>query len=624
MARRTTERDTAARMRRPGRVPEAASGALPYALIGALALVVRIVYLLQVRNHPLFTALTGDPAVYRDRALDILGGTPVPPHAYFHSSPLYPWFLAAVGAVSDSLDAVRVVQIGIGLVTVLLVMSLARRAFSRSAALVAGVLAALYVPFIFFEAEFLEITLVLACVAATLRLLRAAADGPRNEEAAEDRATIGAEDSGSRSPIRPSTGRAAAAGLLLGLASLGKPNLLLFAPVGAVWLATAGFGRFAGRGAPGGGPRWLRAGILFLLVTGASILPATIHNYRVEGDLIPVSSNGGINLWIGNHEDASGMFNVPPDMRFDLRVASETVAERAAGRNLSAGEVSDHWAGRAVSFMREHPGAWLRLTAWKFALFWNHYEIPNHYHLGFVKRFAPVLRVPIGTFAVVAPLGLLGLGLAWRRKTTPLLAAFGITFMASVLPFFITGRYRLAVAVVLLPAAGHAIVRLAGFVRERRYRSLLPALVALALLAGAVNVDLVEFTTASMHNTVGAVLGRRGDMEGAAAAFSRAVEENPRDLSSRYNLGRALMELRRPAEAERHFRVATELHPGYHEAWIGLGRAHAVQNDLDAAVRNWRRVISSDPPADPALIEEARTLIAAAEELVQRDGTPGR
>ncbi|MBD3366610.1 MAG: tetratricopeptide repeat protein [Candidatus Eisenbacteria bacterium] len=578
---------------------------LPEALIAALAAIVRIVYLLQVHEHPLFQAVTGDPALYRRQALDILSGNVVPPHAYFHSSPLYPWFLAAVTAVSQNLDAVRGTQIAVGIVTVLLIMRLTRTAFSRPASLVSGVFAALYVPFIFFEAELLEITLVLVFVAGTLVALLSAA---RHLGAA------GADDAPSRSGLA----RAACAGLLLGLASLGKPNLLLFAPIGGVWLATRGFGRF---GSLKGGRRtgWLPAGLLVFLVTGLTILPATIHNARVEGDLIPVSSNGGINLWIGNHEGATGMFGVPPEMRLDLRRASAEVAERAVGRDLSAGEVSDFWAGRAVSFVQEQPGAWARLTAWKFALFWNHYEIPNHYHLGFVKEFAPVLRLPVGTFAVVAPLGLLGLLLTWRRKATPLFVAFALAFMASVLPFFITGRYRLAIVIVLIPAAGAAVEKLHDFLIEHRIALLAASLVLLALLATAVNVDLIEFRTAPMHNTVGAILGGQGDMERASEAFARAVDEDPRDISSRHNLGKALMALRRPDEAKRHFRVATELHPDYHEAWIGLGRALAVQDSLGAAVRSWRRVVTADPPAPRPIVDEARALIETAEEIMAAD-----
>jgi tetratricopeptide (TPR) repeat protein len=513
--------------------------AVAVALAAAAAL--RLAFVAETAGHPLYQALTGDPALYHAQALDILAGHPVPAQAYFHSSPLYPFFLAAVlRAFAGSLTAVRLVQAGVGVVSVLLVTLLARAAFGRRASLAAAWLAALYVPFVFFESEVLEIALVIAFVTGSLLLLAAR-----------------------RARATPAS--AGAAGLLLGLGALGKPNLLLFAPVGSALL----FAETAG-------PRARRAltAAAFFVAAGVAVLPATAHNWRATGDLIPVSWNGGINLFIGNHPGASGMFDVPPEFRLDLPGASTAAAERAAGRALSAGEVSDYWAGRAFAWMRSQPGAWFALLARKSALFWNAYEIPNHYHFYFVREFAPALRLPVSTFGVVAPLGLLGLGLAVARRSphARLLIAYGAAFMASVVLFFITARYRLAIVPVLLASAGFALTELWAFARGRRWLSLAVAGAALAALATGVNAPMVEFGFAPMHNAVGAILGGRGDYEGAAEAFSKAIAEDPGNISAHYNLGLALAELRQFDEAARAFERAVELYPGYGEAREALAR----------------------------------------------------
>jgi tetratricopeptide (TPR) repeat protein len=563
---------------------------IPLVAILVVALALRLAYLAQIRGHPLFSELTGDPAIYHVQALAILRGSPAPDHAFFHSSPLYPFLLAAVlRFTGPALHGVRVVQALIGCVTVALTFVLGRLAIDRRAGLVAALGAAVYAPFIFFEAEYLEITFVMAALAGMLIL------------------TITAARTGSLA-------RGIAAGALLGVAALGKPNLLLFAPVGAVWLALSErvFGGQERRRARR--PRRLRLalGALFFAAAAAVIAPATLHNLRAEGDLIPVSSNGGINLYIGNHPGAPGVFKVPPDMRLDLRVASKAAAERALARDLSAGEVSDYWAGLAFRFMRERPGQWIAQMARKFVLFWNHYEIPNHYHVAFVAEFAPILRFPIGTFAVVAPLGLVGLGLAlFRRREAGLLVAFGVTFMASVLPFFITGRYRLAIVIPLLVGAGCAVGRIADAVRGRAWRTLAAIGGAVAILAIAVNVDTIEFGYHQMHNTVGAILGSRGDIEGAAEAFGRALAENPADLSARRNLGVALHELGRYEEAAEHFRLAVGRHRGYHEAWIGLARSLAALGRTDEAREALRVPLTGTPPAPPAVRAEAEALLGS-------------
>jgi 4-amino-4-deoxy-L-arabinose transferase-like glycosyltransferase len=537
-------------MRRGDRV------AVALALAAAVAL--RLAFVTETAGHPLYQALTGDPALYHAQALDILAGHPVPDAAYFHSSPLYPFFLAALIRVfAGSLTAVRLAQAAVGVVSVLLVTLLARTAFGRRAAVVAAWLAALYVPFVFFESEVLEIALVVAFVTGALLVLAAR-----------------------RGRATPAS--AGAAGLLLGLGALGKPNLLLFAPVGSALL----FAETAG-------PRVRRAvtATAFFVAAGAAVLPATVHNWRASGDLIPVSWNGGINLFIGNHAGASGMFEVPPEMRLDLPGASTAFAERALGRRLSAGEVSDYWAGRARSWMLSQPGAWLGLLARKTALFWNAYEVPNHYHFYFVREFAPALRLPVSTFGVVAPLGILGLGMAVARGRphARLLIAYGVTFMASVVLFFITARYRLAIAPVLLASAGFAVTELWALARGRRWRPLAVAAVALAALAAGVNAPMVEFGFAPMHNAVGTILGGRGDYEGAAEAFSKAVAEDPGNISARYNLGLALAELGRLEEAARAFERAVELYPAYGEAREALARAREELSRRGTASAGERR-----------------------------------
>ncbi len=586
-------------------------------VILAVAVVLRLLYLSEIRGQALFSALTADPAIYEAQARDILRGILVPDHAYFHSSPLYPFFLAAVMKLAGpGFQTVRLIQAGVGCASVLLIYLLSRLTVGARPALVSAAFAAVYVPLIFFEAEFLEITLVIAFTAGALVMLERADTrlGGRGD------ARRGGGRSSRRS--REARGRglqdgralwwAAGSGALLGLASLGKPNLLLVAPVGAMWLAAQPRG---GRSAPrprawtsSGWRRRAPAAALFFVVCGLTILPATVHNYRTDGDLIPVSSNAGINLFIGNHPGAPGTFTVPAEMRFDLRVASKEAAQAATGRSMSAGEVSDYWTSRALAFMRHRPAMWLAQTATKFALFWNHYEIPNHYDLSFVARTAPVLRLPLGTFAVVAPLGVVGLVLAsLRRKNVGLLVLFGVTFMCSVVPFFITARYRLPIVLALLPGAGYAVHEFVRSLRSRSWRAAVAVAAPVAAAAFLVNVDMLEFNPSQMHNTVGAILAGRGDMESAATEFEAAVEANALDVSARRNLGLVYLELDRYREATRELRRAVEIHPGYADAWLELGQAYAGLDSLDAARNAWSKVLSMRAP--PELVAEARRLL---------------
>jgi tetratricopeptide (TPR) repeat protein len=180
--------------------------------------------------------------------------------------------------------------------------------------------------------------------------------------------------------------------------------------------------------------------------------------------------------------------------------------------------------------------------------------------------------------------------------------------------FFITGRYRLAMVAVLLVGAGVAVEHLWRAARGREARTFAVTLLCVVVLALAINVDTIEFGFASMYNAVGAYLGRSGDMDGAAEEFRKAVEDNPDDLSSRYNLGLALNELGQYEQAAGQFEAAVERHPRYFEAWIGLGRAFAGLGANERALESWRQVAVATPRAPDALIAEARGLAAALAE----------
>jgi hypothetical protein len=82
----------------------------------------------------------------------------------------------------------------------------------------------------------------------------------------------------------------AVAGVLIGIASQFRPNLILFAPVLA--LATLVFGGQARRDF---GPV-----VLYGAAAALIALPWTIRNYRLTGELIPTSTHGGVQLWYGS------------------------------------------------------------------------------------------------------------------------------------------------------------------------------------------------------------------------------------------------------------------------------------------------------------------------------------
>jgi len=224
---------------------------LPLLAVVAVALGVRLAYYVGLRDFPLFNAPTGDTVEYATRARailagDLLGG----PGVYFHSSPAYPYFLAALAAASrggdfQDLRLVALVQLLLSAGTAALVYLLGKKLLDSAAGgAVAGLLYALSPVAVFYDGELL-MDFLLPPVLVGVALL-----------ATTDRWSLG---------------RAAAAGALTAFGALARPSyLLLLLPVAlAIW--------FGGEAAA----RRRRLKWLAGLVVAAALVvaPCAVRNY---------------------------------------------------------------------------------------------------------------------------------------------------------------------------------------------------------------------------------------------------------------------------------------------------------------------------------------------------------
>jgi tetratricopeptide (TPR) repeat protein len=94
------------------------------------------------------------------------------------------------------------------------------------------------------------------------------------------------------------------------------------------------------------------------------------------------------------------------------------------------------------------------------------------------------------------------------------------------------------------------------------------------------------------------------------ALFEHALEVNPRSRIARFDLGVALAQAGRHAEAARHFGVLLEANPQDDEAESALGRAFAAAGRMDDAVLHYRRAVRLRPENLAARFDLAAALVA--------------
>lgn len=145
--------------------------------------------------------------------------------------------------------------------------------------------------------------------------------------------------------------RHVAAGLVLGFAHLVRPISLA--------LPVLFFLALVLRGRPW---RWAAGRMLLVLVVSLGVVaPWTWRNWRRFGRGVLVSTNGGMNLWIGNNPQATGgymhLWKLPPG-----ETRSVPFCPWPPGANEARDEVEWDRAARraAVDFLFSHPGIFLR------------------------------------------------------------------------------------------------------------------------------------------------------------------------------------------------------------------------------------------------------------------------
>ncbi len=116
----------------------------------------------------------------------------------------------------------------------------------------------------------------------------------------------------------------AAAGVTVGCATWLRPNFLLLAPA----LALAAPLVLARQRNP-----WPKAAGM-VAVACALVVPITIRNARIYGELVPVSANGGIVLWEGIADAGGRGFGA---RSLDLEVAAEEAQHFGDPRTQAAG-----------------------------------------------------------------------------------------------------------------------------------------------------------------------------------------------------------------------------------------------------------------------------------------------
>lgn len=415
----------------------------------------------------------------------------------FHWAPLYPYAVAVMRLVAgDGFWGIGLCQLALGLVNVGLVFALADRFFGLAVAVLSGLGAALYGPFLLHETLVLRDNLA---VTTSLLLLWALS---RCHDAAPRRWLV--------------------AGLLFAVALLAREVTLLFGPFVVLWMAQ----RFRHESAA------LRTALAsFLGGVLLGLLPLVGRNLVVGAPPLALSA-------LANEAFIYGHAAGSRPAGFSIPGSAPSILREADGRFVDAVRLT----------LASYQGDWGRLVRHevaRLAAIFASFEGSDNVNWYYFADRSALLRFAL-RYEFVLALGLVGLWLARAGAAGDdrLLRYFLLAAVLGLQYSMVMGRYRLPPAAVLIVYGALTVYQVTLGAWELRWKRVVPAALAVAgivtgsrqLLGATAAVDRyrpTEFAWATR------VYERRHQLERAYEELREGVERayvgpDERRLSSAY------------------------------------------------------------------------------------------
>ncbi len=353
----------------------------------------------------------------------------------YHQEPLYPYTIAIIYSIfGTNVVWVLAFQSLLGAAGIFLIHDITRRLFNPQTAAVAGVLALLCGPLLFYEAVLLRSTLItffgLFVVWLTIKAL------------------------GQGSVI--SWGRL---GFFLGLAVLLKSTFLLYLAGLMVYLTfRSGLAL----------KRALICIVVLMIGAAAALSPLPVRNIAVGASPAGLSSVTAVTFLSANARDSH-----PRGFYVSEHVAP--VMAKTDGRVFATFVETL----KTQSFLN-----YAMLMLEKINLMWHWYEIPNNANFYYYRLHSKILQWLPVTFLILAPLSLLGIGLAVyeRRRCAPLYLLV-IMHVASILLVYVASRFRTPLLAALVPFAAFTVTRLIEYAKTGGPRVVIVLSAALILIS---------------------------------------------------------------------------------------------------------------------------------------------
>jgi len=327
-------------------------------------------------------------------------------------APFYPYFLAFILQVFGKYGylTVQLIQAVISSLICIIIYLTGLKIFDKKIAFIASILAALYLPLIYYcTVIWGAIFFAFLVTLYIYYLLRLQSDYNKYN--------------------------LCFCGFILGIALLIDPVIVSFIPLSVLWLlfSLKTYIKIS-----------FKKVIMMLGITLVVITPWTIRNYILFNKFVFIKSQAGFTLWLGNNPHASGTERLVNDDSTEYKLPEE---EYQYLTNLDESERDRYFLLKALAFIKENREKSIELFLKKFKSFWWVIEKKT---TGFSENTKiAVMKI---TYGIPFVLALVGLLLSIKQIKSYMLIIFlfiSLSFIYSITVFPVY-RYRLPVEPYLL------------------------------------------------------------------------------------------------------------------------------------------------------------------------------
>jgi hypothetical protein len=195
-----------------------------------------------------------------------------------------------------------------------------------------------------------------------------------------------------------------------------------------------------------------------------------ITGSKADSNSAATTSQMGLNLYLGNNLQNPDPYYRPVPFASSSPIQQardfNIEAGRRLGKRLSSSEASRYWIDEVIKAAQEHPGPFLHKLFLKTLVLLNRFEAGDHYHIGFVSRFAEFFKFPFFCFWIILPFGAAGVAVNIRRSRVLLfLISILLIYGSTLILFFTNTRYRLPMMVLLILFAVMGVDNLISYIK---------------------------------------------------------------------------------------------------------------------------------------------------------------